>query len=236
MQRTIQIKCTSGDRSVPVVWQGQTLAIHHPATRGGGISTEPRWWAITHKPSGYNACPPLEVTKTTAVQLAKLWDAAFASVTTANSNQWPLAKRWADDVSRANRGRPLIGPRELTPLEALDSAGTIAEINDAVRRAFGYESCTEAEASEQYPIAVTRKTTGSGAVRRSPDSRELEYWWLPKGRNYSDGDAIQLAGWYTVPTMGDLEDWTFDSIVTTPCGDSVEPDHPDSWLSLLGAI
>ena len=38
---------------------------------------------------------------------------------------------------------------------------------------------------------------------------------------------------YPVPEMDQLE---ADSVCETPEGDIVEPDHPDSWLSLLGII
>ena len=41
---------------------------------------------------------------------------------------------------------------------------------------------------------------------------------------------------YPVPEMDQLEAWVLDSICETPEGDNVEPDHPDSWLSLLGII
>jgi len=34
--------------------------------------------------------------------------------------------------------------------------------------------------------------------------------------------------------MAELEFWMFDSVCETPDGDIVEPDHPDSWLALLG--
>ncbi|WP_038214787.1 hypothetical protein [Xenophilus azovorans] len=41
---------------------------------------------------------------------------------------------------------------------------------------------------------------------------------------------------YDTPDFDQLEDWTFDSVCETPDGDTVEPDHPDSWLVLLGLI
>lgn len=41
---------------------------------------------------------------------------------------------------------------------------------------------------------------------------------------------------YDVPSDAELERWVFDSVCETPDGDTVEPDHPDSWLSLLGFI
>lgn len=43
--------------------------------------------------------------------------------------------------------------------------------------------------------------------------------------------------WHPVPTYGDIEDWIFDvSSCEAPDGSSVEPDDPNSWLSLLGLI
>tara|TARA_Y100000034_G_C6592781_1_gene257568 strand:- start:282 stop:524 length:243 start_codon:yes stop_codon:yes gene_type:complete len=39
-----------------------------------------------------------------------------------------------------------------------------------------------------------------------------------------------------IPSFEELEFWSWDGIAETPAGDQVEPDHPDSWLSLLGVI
>ena len=170
-----------------------------------------------------------------AVALAKLWDASFAAITEAgHAKGWPWGERFADDLRRAEAGRELIGPRELTPLEQLDNAGTVAEVQTAVYRAMGYNPAPEPEASEQFPAAVTKKTTGADAIRRNPETCELELWWLPRGGNYSEGEAISLAGWYVVPSLADVEAWALDSLAETPCGDSVEPDHPDAWPRLLG--
>ncbi|MEZ5325905.1 MAG: hypothetical protein R3F19_12695 [Verrucomicrobiales bacterium] len=41
---------------------------------------------------------------------------------------------------------------------------------------------------------------------------------------------------YALPTEAEIEFWTLDSVCETPDGDIVEPDHPDSWLSLLGLV
>ena len=41
---------------------------------------------------------------------------------------------------------------------------------------------------------------------------------------------------YEVPSMAELESMVFDSVCETPDGETVEPDHPDSWLSILGLI
>lgn len=42
--------------------------------------------------------------------------------------------------------------------------------------------------------------------------------------------------WYPVPTLEEVEEWVFDSVCFAPNEDEVEPDHPDSWLSILGLI
>ena len=41
---------------------------------------------------------------------------------------------------------------------------------------------------------------------------------------------------YRVPTLEEVEEWVFDSVCFTPDEDEVEPDHPHSWLSILGLI
>lgn len=50
----------------------------------------------------------------------------------------------------------------------------------------------------------------------------LKLWWNDK--------------WYEVPSMAAFHEWTMDSICPTPEGVGVEPDHPDSWLSLAGLV
>jgi len=42
--------------------------------------------------------------------------------------------------------------------------------------------------------------------------------------------------WYPVPTMEYMEEMVFDSTCETPDEETVEPDHPSSWLSILGMI
>lgn len=41
---------------------------------------------------------------------------------------------------------------------------------------------------------------------------------------------------YAVPDAHTLEMWAFDTVCETPDGETVEHDHPDSWLSLLGMV
>jgi hypothetical protein len=236
---TVTVQTTNGPRDIPAVWCGAHLAVHCPvrADEPGGVSREGCLWRVSHLATGYGASRELRLPKYRAVALAKLWDVSFADITEAgHAKGWPWGERWADDLRRAEAGRDLIGPRELTPLERLETAGTAAEVQSAVVAARGYETAAEPEASEQFPAAVTKQTTGAGAVRRNPDSAELELWWLPRGGNYSDADAFSLAGWYPVPCLADVEAWALDSVAETPCGDAVEPDHPDAWPRLLGVV
>lgn len=63
----------------------------------------------------------------------------------------------------------------------------------------------------------------------------LRMFWLPQGGNYTDREKEDLAGFYDIPTISEVEEMVYgDSI--TPCEDYVEPDHPDSWLILLGIM
>jgi hypothetical protein len=41
---------------------------------------------------------------------------------------------------------------------------------------------------------------------------------------------------FETPSLDEIEEMVFDSVCETPDGVRVEPDHPDSWLSLLGLI
>jgi hypothetical protein len=42
--------------------------------------------------------------------------------------------------------------------------------------------------------------------------------------------------WIPIPTIEEFMEWTLDSVCPTPDGDIVEPDAPNSWLSLVGLV
>ena len=238
---TLQIQTKAGPIMVPTVWAGQNLAVHRPPSSKSptGLSTEPRHWAITVQTLGLAACASFDGPKSAAVKLAKLWDSAFGAIAASGTaKEWPLAKAWLRDLRAIqwDADYSLNGPSPLPPLAELEQATSHSEIAAAVGRAMGMPDLSPAESAEQYPADLTAKTSGHGAITRCPDSGLLRYWWLPQGQNYSDAEAVSLAGWYELPTMADVESWIVDSIVESPAGDSVEPDHPDSWLSLLGLI
>ncbi len=235
----VDVRLADGTKTVSTVWAGLHLAVHRPldSKQPDGLSRLPRWWSITHKATGYLAGPSLDASQREVLALAKLWDASFAGVTAAgDAKSWRWRDQWADDIRRVSNGKTPVGPGLVTPLERLESAGTAAEVEAAVRAAMGYQPVAADEADEQYPADITLQTAGAGAVRLNADTAELEFWWLPRGGNYPFADSAALAGWYPVPSLGDVEGWCLGSVAETPCGDSVEPDHPDAWPRLLGLI
>ena len=110
-----------------------------------------------------------------------------------------------------------------------------------IGQALGYEPLTEEEGSAQYPAdadfqdAPKGSIPSTGNIYRSKRGT-LRCFWIPRGRNYSTAESEDLTGWYDVPDLEDIEEWTFDSTCPTPAGDDVEPDHIDSWLSILGLV
>lgn len=216
--KTISVQTKDGHgRTVPAVWLGQFLAVHRPLSNKNpdGLSNLPRHWSISHHGIGLGAAVGIDIAQRNAIALARVWDAAFAEITAEGARQWPLAKRWVDDVRRAQAGRPIIGPRELTPLEALESAGTYAEVSAAVARAMGHTFASDSEAAEQFPA---REIIAADRLRDGADGLEMAW----RGQ------------WWQVPTFGEVEAWALDSISETPDGRTVEPDAPDAWTRLLG--
>lgn len=112
-----------------------------------------------------------------------------------------------------------------------------------IGQALGYEPLTKEEGSTQYPADVNyRYAPGknpevptSGSIYRNRRGT-LRCYWIPTGGSYTTEEKASLQGWYDVPDLEDIEEWTFDSTCPTPAGDDVEPDHVDSWLSILGLI
>jgi len=117
-----------------------------------------------------------------------------------------------------------------------------------IGQALGYEPLTEEEATGQYPaepdfqseMCLTKdypKTScpSTGNVYRTKRGT-LRCFWIPTGRNYTTVESEELTGWYDVPDLEDIEEWTFDSCCPTPAGDDVEHDHPDSWLRILSLV
>lgn len=214
---------TGGPREVPTKWAGQWLAVHRPVRRDG-LSSESCLWTVTLRPlglSGGELAAPLRA----VVTFARLWDTAAARwddvTTAADASAWQWRDRFRDDVDRVRRGRPPLGPRQLTPLEAIESAGTAAEVQAAVAAAMGAPQLTDAEASEPFPVAdvfsADRVRVDAVGSHGWPEVRWARQWW-------------------PAPTVGEVHAMALDSVAETPDGRTVEPDHPHAWPRLLGLI
>lgn len=215
--KTLTLKTANGDRSVAAKWTGDNVAVHKPITKNGE-SKLPRFWAISHLGSGLACCPPLDATLADARKLAKLWDKAFGTIDPKDASSWPFKELWRDDLQRLTLGKEIIGPRQRTPLERLDSAGTFEEVSRAVAEAMGHTFSGDADASEPFPVA---ETVPVGRRRAGQDDWPEMLW---RGK------------WWPVPTLGDVEAWALDSACETPDGRTVETDHPEAWTRLLGVV
>ena len=117
-------------------------------------------------------------------------------------------------------------------------------VQHEIAKVIGYEPLTEEEGSAQYPADVDYQDAPKGAIPCTGNVYRnkkgiLRCYWIPtSGKNgqYTTQESEELTGWYDVPTLEDIEEYTFDSVCFTPAGDEVEPDAPDSWLSILGII
>ena len=59
----------------------------------------------------------------------------------------------------------------------------------------------------------------------------------PKGSAVPPTLKLRWGGeWVLIPSLAEFQEWTMDSVCPTPDGDMVEPDAPNSWLSLVGLV
>ena len=221
MRKIITVQTPSGAREVPAVWVGRWLAVHRPLT-GDGLSTAPRSWTVSHLASGMLAAKCISTAKADAVAFAKAWDlpdANWDSITaSADASEWPWRRRFLADRHAAADGGPMFGPRSLSPLEQLESAGTAAEVSAAVAAAFGAPSLSAAEESAPYPVA---DVLPADRVRTSENGWPMVRW---------------ASQWWDAPTVGEVHAMALDSVAETPDGRTVEPDDPAAWPRLLGLI
>lgn len=113
-------------------------------------------------------------------------------------------------------------------------------VTQEIAATFGYTPMSAEEGSQQYQVTpnwdqdkAKLPVNGSVYINKKGTYR---FYWVPQGGNYTPKESKDLQGWYDIPFNEDLEEWSFDSVCFTPADDEVEPDHPDSWLSLLGLI
>ena len=109
-----------------------------------------------------------------------------------------------------------------------------------IAQVMGYEPLVGDEGDQQFEPTVNYSSKEDGIPKPGSCYKNkrgvYRYYWKPSGRNYSSSERRDLEGWYDVPSLEDIEEWTFDSVCFTPGEDEVEPDHPDSWIRLLNMI
>jgi hypothetical protein len=224
----------------PARWRGRALAVHAPVNHVRDGKQTRGLWGISGHVHGLSAGTfrgPLR----DAIALARLWDDAFAAalpetrVSAPSLAQWEHARQWSLQVTGAE---PATGP------------GPSAETIRTRERV----AAVDGDGAEQFPATPTMTPAGPGRVRfarRLNNGRE-------RLRNPETGKALRMDGdvaafkgpdpltpvfrllwrgaWVDVPTTAELMEWSLDGVAETPTGARVEPDAPDSWLSLLGII
>jgi hypothetical protein len=97
----------------------------------------------------------------------------------------------------------------------------------AIAAALGYDELTAEEAAEAFPAAAF-----THLLDRPADSLEAALHDVPVGWPLIHWHQR----WWPVPNLGQVEKWALGDIAFNPEGEQVEPDAPDSWLSILGLI
>ena len=249
---TITLRCIAPDQSVPLNvdvvprWRGRALAVHPPTI--DCVPTKQRGlWAISATSCGLGAGTfrgPLR----DAIALARLWDDAFADAMAGSTPDNPASlKNWSQRrawLRQCDRNADPVGPVDPSHPDWMHPRA----LADAVTAADG-------DGAEQFPARPTITPSGPGRVRFSRvlnNGRErLTDPETGKRTVRMTGDVVAFKGpdpltpvlrlwfgqrWHDVPTIAQCMEWSFDGVAETPDGSRVEPDAPESWLSLLGVV
>lgn len=240
-------------------WVGAALCVHAPIR--DGVPTPTRGvWVIASRAYGY-AAGTYRGSLDAAVKLARLWDAEFKRALDAaprvgagvpSLSQWNQARAWSRQVSGDAAPTGPVGADHPDYNDGSDPRGDNGRV---IGRAPEPATAVDGDGGDQFPATVTL-TRGSepGTVRMARV--------LPNGRarltDPTTGRGIRMAGdvaafkgpdpltpvlrlwfdgrWFDVPSIAQMMEWALDSVVESPDGSRVEPDAPESWLSLLGLV
>jgi hypothetical protein len=241
MTKTVTLALPDGaTMEAPARWRGRALCVHAPVNHVRDGKQTRGVWAITGHVHGLSAGMfrgPLR----DAIALARLWDDAFAAAlpeTRASApslSRWEHARQWSLQL---NGAEPATGPGPSA--DAIRTRERVAAV--------------DGDGAEQFPATPTMTPAGPGRVRfarRLNNGRE-------RLRNPETGEPLRMDGdiasfkgpdpltpvfrllwcgvWVDVPTVAELMEWSLDGVAETPTGARVEPDAPNSWLSLLGIV
>ena len=91
--------------------------------------------------------------------------------------------------------------------------------------------------------SIRKGTLAWGSTSHKDSLPDLKAWWRPSSytQHQLDYDTLadcqeELTDWYSLPTVGEIEQMAHDSVCYSPIEEPCEPDAPDSWLRLLGYI
>jgi len=238
-------------------WYGTALCVHAPVRDGVPTPTRGQW-TITAHAYGY-AAGTFHGSLRDAIALARLWDRAFRDGLAAAPRDltgiptlaaWSQRLAWVRQVDRYDPPTGPVDPSHPNYYAATDAPRErIAAPRERVAAADG-------DGADQFPATPTMTPVTVDGARRVRLSRRL-----PDGRQRlrdEDGNAVRMNGdiaafkgrdpltpvlrlwfrnaWHDVPTIAQLMEWTLDGVAETPDGSRVEPDAPDSWITLLGVI
>ena len=173
---------------------------------------------------------------------------------------WPQARAWSRQVTG---DAPASGPVDAAPtlpqLRADAAAGrpvSLAALARATTEPQRREpvAAADGDGADQYPATPTLAAVvvdGERRIRyarrlpdgrerlRTPDARRLPVRMHGDVAAFADGAGVRLRLWFAdawrdVPSIAELMEWTLDGVAESPDGSRIEPDAPESWLTLLG--
>lgn len=178
-------------------------------------------------------------------------------------NAWPQRQAW---LAQLRGEAPATGPVSPDhPLWAPepDPSPTPSRNPDAVQR-WGCDpgpvprtgtrtrvTTEDGDGGEQFPATPTLWKGADGRIKCASHVAGKKRPRIDGKLQRMNGDVAAFKGadpltptlklwfrgsWYEVPSIAQIMEWSFDSIVESPDGSRVEPDAPESWLSLLGLV
>lgn len=217
-----------------------------PDLTGASWQTRGKWCTDTlnRSTSGYGPIPPEHVAPW-HVDATGTEDEGFVGTL-----QFPMrrtGRTFAQDVEDAAAGRPLHGftacshafwaalwsvvPGAVVsapePLPDLETVGRCLTRPSYLKWREYSGLATPEETAELAALRSEHVARREAERRRQEEEDETPYQSAPvtwRGKDYPS------------PTTGEVREWVMDSVCETPDGRTVEPDHPDSWLRLLGLV
>lgn len=260
---TFPASTPTGYVDVPVRWSGQTLAVHPPLV--GGVPTVTRGeWEISAHPCGLRA-GTFYGSLTAAITLARAWDAAFSEAIAAAPtgpapydrdklvpclNAWPQRQAWLSQLRGETAPTGPVSPDH--PLWLPDETQLDANVGPVPRTGTRTRvTAADGDGGEQFPATPTLWKGADGRIKCASHVAGKKRPRIDGKLQRMNGDVAPFTGddplsptlrlwfrdkWHDVPSIAQVMEWTFDSLVETPDGSRVEPDAPESWLSLLGLV